>query len=49
MEITNLGLFLALFLYLGLPIHVIVSLIKIVDWQVEQISCRKLRYRYYEK
>lgn len=31
MEITNLGLFLALFLYLGLPILVIVSLIKIVD------------------
>lgn len=49
MEITYLVLFLTLFLYFGLPILVLVSLIKIVDWQVEQIRQRKLRYEYYEK
>jgi hypothetical protein len=49
MEIMYLGLFLTLFLYFGVPILVLISLIKVVDWQVEQIRQRKLRYEYYEK
>ncbi len=49
MELTYLGLFLTLFLYIGVPILVLISLIKVVDWQVEQIRQRKLRYEYYEK
>lgn len=44
-----LGLFLTLFLYFGVPILVLISVIKVVDWQVEQIRQRKLRYEYYEK
>ncbi|MBH0168357.1 MAG: hypothetical protein ACQET8_15150 [Bacillota bacterium] len=49
MEITYFILFLTLFLYIGIPILVIVALIKVVDWQVEQIRSRKIRYEYYEK
>ncbi|MFC0234907.1 hypothetical protein [Fictibacillus phosphorivorans] len=49
MEIMYLGLFLTLFLYIGVPILVLISVIKVVDWQVEQIRQRKLRYEYYEK
>jgi hypothetical protein len=49
MEIMYLGLFLTLFLYFGVPILVLISVIKVVDWQVEQIRQRKLRYEYYEK
>lgn len=49
MEIMYLGLFLTLFLYIGVPILVLIFLIKVVDWQIEQIRQRKLRYEYYEK
>lgn len=49
MGIMYLSLFLTLFLYFGVPILVLISVIKVVDWQVEQIRQRKLRYEYYEK
>ncbi|MET3728060.1 hypothetical protein ABID52_001641 [Fictibacillus halophilus] len=49
MGMTYLDLFLTLFVYLGLPIIILVLIVKIVDWQVEQIRQRKLRYEYYEK
>ncbi len=49
MGMTYLDLFLTLFVYLGLPINILVLIVKIVDWQVEQIRQRKLRYEYYEK
>ncbi|ANC77636.1 hypothetical protein ABE65_012850 [Fictibacillus phosphorivorans] len=49
MGITYTVLFLTLFIYIGLPILAVISLIKVVDWQIEQSRQRRLRYEYYEK